>query len=141
MTMKRSVCVKRSRFVPSKKSNIKHAIEAFCRSSDLETHQDSQDWFLRNKDWLECEIKEQAKYLVDSSESPGVRYLDYLESRGMHLNRESKVVILRLFGWTLEQVGERFDVTRERIRQIEAKALRKLKHPSRSRKLRSFLDQ
>ncbi|MBU0669699.1 MAG: hypothetical protein KKG32_06485, partial [Alphaproteobacteria bacterium] len=42
---------------------------------------------------------------------------------------------------TLEEVGKQFDVTRERIRQIEAKALRKLKHPSRSRKMRSFLDQ
>ena len=42
---------------------------------------------------------------------------------------------------TLEEVGQNFTVTRERIRQIEAKALRKLKHPSRSRKLRSFLDQ
>ena len=41
---------------------------------------------------------------------------------------------------TLEQVGQQFSVTRERIRQIEAKALRKLKHPSRSRVLRSFLD-
>ena len=41
---------------------------------------------------------------------------------------------------TLEEVGQQFKVTRERIRQIEAKALRKLKHPSRSRKLRSFLD-
>ena len=40
----------------------------------------------------------------------------------------------------LEDVGQQFSVTRERIRQIEAKALRKLKHPSRSRKLRSFLD-
>ena len=42
---------------------------------------------------------------------------------------------------TLEEVGQKFSVTRERIRQIEAKALRKLKHPSRSRKIRSFLDQ
>jgi hypothetical protein len=41
---------------------------------------------------------------------------------------------------TLEEVGQQFSVTRERIRQIEAKALCKLKHPSRSRKLRSFLD-
>ena len=60
---------------------------------------------------------------------------------------EKEAQILRLrFGigeegeHTLEEVGQRFDVTRERIRQIEAKALRKLKHPSRSRKLRSFLD-
>ena len=42
---------------------------------------------------------------------------------------------------TLEEVGQQFSVTRERIRQIEAKALLKLEHPSRSRKLRSFLDQ
>ncbi len=41
---------------------------------------------------------------------------------------------------TLEEVGQQFSVTRARIRQIQAKALRKLKHPSRSRKLRSFLD-
>jgi DNA-directed RNA polymerase sigma subunit (sigma70/sigma32) len=42
---------------------------------------------------------------------------------------------------TFEEVGQQFSVTRERIRQIGAKALRKLKHPSRSRKMRSFLDQ
>ena len=41
---------------------------------------------------------------------------------------------------TLEEVGKEFNVTRERIRQIEAKALRKLRHPSRSKKLRDFLD-
>jgi len=41
---------------------------------------------------------------------------------------------------TLEEVGENFQVTRERIRQIEAKALRKMRHPSRSRRLRAFLD-
>jgi len=42
---------------------------------------------------------------------------------------------------TLEEVGKQFDVTRELIRQIEAKALRKLRHPSRSERLKSFLDQ
>ena len=41
---------------------------------------------------------------------------------------------------TLEEVGKQFDVTRERIRQIEAKALRKMRHPTRSEKLRSYLD-
>ena len=41
---------------------------------------------------------------------------------------------------TLEEVGKEFNVTRERIRQIEAKALRKLRHPSRSRKLKDYLD-
>ena len=60
--------------------------------------------------------------------------------------REAKVLCMR-FGietttdHTLEEVGKQFDVTRERIRQIEAKALRKLRHPSRSERLRSFLDQ
>ena len=60
--------------------------------------------------------------------------------------REAKVLRMR-FGidmntdHTLEEVGKQFDVTRERIRQIEAKALRKLRHPSRSEQLRSFLDE
>ena len=59
--------------------------------------------------------------------------------------REAKVLRMR-FGiemttdHTLEEVGKQFDVTRERIRQIEAKALRKLRHPSRSEKLKSFLE-
>ena len=60
--------------------------------------------------------------------------------------REERILRMR-FGigtktdHTLEQVGQQFSVTRERIRQIEAKALRKLKHPSRARELRSFLEQ
>jgi RNA polymerase primary sigma factor len=60
--------------------------------------------------------------------------------------REAKVLRMR-FGidmntdHTLEEVGKQFDVTRERIRQIEAKALRKLRHPTRSDYLRSFLDE
>lgn len=68
--------------------------------------------------------------------------LDILESL---TPREAKVLRMR-FGidmntdHTLEEVGKQFDVTRERIRQIEAKALRKLRHPSRSEKLRSFLE-
>ena len=59
--------------------------------------------------------------------------------------REKKVLELR-FGLedgrnrTLEEVGKEFNVTRERIRQIEAKALRKLRHPSRSKRLKDFLD-
>ena len=59
--------------------------------------------------------------------------------------REARVLSLR-YGLedgnpkTLEEVGKEFNVTRERIRQIEAKALRKLRHPSRSKKLRDFLD-
>jgi RNA polymerase primary sigma factor len=60
-------------------------------------------------------------------------------------DRERRVLLLR-FGLedgrarTLEEVGKEFNVTRERIRQIEAKALRKLRHPSRSRKLKDYLE-
>ncbi|MGN1033892.1 MAG: sigma-70 family RNA polymerase sigma factor, partial [Intestinibacter sp.] len=71
---------------------------------------------------------------------------DQIEEVLASLNeREQKVLKLR-FGLedgrarTLEEVGKEFDVTRERIRQIEAKALRKLRHPSRSKKLRDYLD-
>ncbi|EQD23933.1 MAG: hypothetical protein D084_Lepto4C00663G0003, partial [Leptospirillum sp. Group IV 'UBA BS'] len=77
-----------------------------------------------------------------------VRY-DLVKKIGQALSsltdREEKVIRLR-FGigestdHTLEEVGQDFDVTRERIRQIEAKALRKLRHPSRSNHLKSFLD-
>ena len=67
------------------------------------------------------------------------------EVLGTLTDREAKVLKLR-FGLedgksrTLEEVGQRFEVTRERIRQIEAKALRKLRHPSRSKKVKDFLD-
>ena len=62
------------------------------------------------------------------------------------LTRREAAVLRMRFGigmtteYTLEEIGKQFDVTRERIRQIEAKALRKLRHPSHSRKLRSFFD-
>ena len=72
----------------------------------------------------------------------------YSGGDGLRLADGAKERVLRMrFGigmntdHTLEEVGQQFSVTRERIRQIEAKALRKLKHPSRSRKMRSFLDQ
>jgi RNA polymerase primary sigma factor len=70
---------------------------------------------------------------------------ELLKVLGTLTDREQKVLRLR-FGLddgrtrTLEEVGKEFNVTRERIRQIEAKALRKLRHPSRSKKLRDFLD-
>ena len=81
---------------------------------------------------------------VDFATMEGLRQIvkDVLESL---TPREAKVLRMR-FGidmntdHTLEEVGKQFDVTRERIRQIEAKALRKLRHPSRSENLRSFLD-
>jgi RNA polymerase primary sigma factor len=81
---------------------------------------------------------------VESATAEGLREATTSVLEGLTA-RESKVLRMR-FGidmntdHTLEEVGKQFDVTRERIRQIEAKALRKLRHPSRSETLRSFLD-
>ena len=81
---------------------------------------------------------------ADSATSQGLRESTQNVLAGL-TPREAKVLRMR-FGiemntdHTLEEVGKQFDVTRERIRQIEAKALRKLRHPSRSEQLRSFLD-
>ena len=81
---------------------------------------------------------------VDSATAEGLREATQEVLEGLTA-REAKVLRMR-FGidmntdHTLEEVGKQFDVTRERIRQIEAKALRKLRHPSRSEQLRSFLD-
>ncbi|MDA9300802.1 RNA polymerase sigma factor RpoD, partial [bacterium] len=82
---------------------------------------------------------------VDSSIEEGLREATK-DVLGSLTQREAKVLRMR-FGidmntdHTLEEVGKQFDVTRERIRQIEAKALRKLRHPTRSDHLRSFLDE
>jgi len=81
---------------------------------------------------------------IDEATISGLREATHFVLAGL-TPREAKVLRMR-FGidmntdHTLEEVGKQFDVTRERIRQIEAKALRKLRHPSRSDKLRSFLD-
>ena len=82
---------------------------------------------------------------VDSATAFGLREATHNVLAGL-TPREAKVLRMR-FGidmntdHTLEEVGKQFDVTRERIRQIEAKALRKLRHPTRSDRLRSFLDE
>lgn len=82
---------------------------------------------------------------LDSATSESLRSATHEVLAGL-TTREAKVLRMR-FGidmntdHTLEEVGKQFDVTRERIRQIEAKALRKLRHPSRSEVLRSFLDE
>lgn len=84
--------------------------------------------------------KSEAKAPAERTDDPARMYL-----REMASPREERIVRMR-FGLgmnsehTLEEAGQQFSVTRERIRQIEAKAIRKLKHPSRSRVLRSFLD-
>jgi RNA polymerase primary sigma factor len=81
---------------------------------------------------------------VDSASVEGLKEATQMVLSGL-TPREAKVLRMR-FGidmntdHTLEEVGKQFDVTRERIRQIEAKALRKLRHPSRSEQLRSFLE-
>lgn len=82
---------------------------------------------------------------IDSATAEGLKEATREVLSGLTA-REAKVLRMR-FGidmntdHTLEEVGKQFDVTRERIRQIEAKALRKLRHPSRSEQLRSFLDE
>ena len=82
---------------------------------------------------------------IDTATSQGLKESTRMVLAGLTA-REAKVLRMR-FGiemntdHTLEEVGKQFDVTRERIRQIEAKALRKLRHPSRSDHLRSFLDE
>ena len=82
---------------------------------------------------------------IDAATGEGLRETTHSVLAGL-TPREAKVLRMR-FGidmntdHTLEEVGKQFDVTRERIRQIEAKALRKLRHPSRSEQLRSFLDE
>ncbi len=87
---------------------------------------------------------QQAISPIDQATMQGLRESTQNMLSGL-TSREAKVLRMR-FGidmntdHTLEEVGKQFDVTRERIRQIEAKALRKLRHPSRSEKLRSFLD-
>ena len=81
---------------------------------------------------------------IESATSEGLREATQDVLEGLTA-REAKVLRMR-FGidmntdHTLEEVGKQFDVTRERIRQIEAKALRKLRHPTRSDQLRSFLE-
>jgi RNA polymerase primary sigma factor len=91
-------------------------------------------------------------FVEDKNSSPpheiaeGVLLKDKIYEVLAELNdREKRIIVLR-FGlesgatMTLEEVGREFNVTRERIRQIEAKALRKLRHPSRSRKLKDYLE-
>ena len=86
----------------------------------------------------------QAQSPVDTATGEGLREATRNVLAGLTA-REAKVLRMR-FGiemntdHTLEEVGKQFDVTRERIRQIEAKALRKLRHPSRSDHLRGFID-
>jgi len=109
---------------------------------------DHADTFLAAKDsgtTLTRKVLERyAESPVDSATFEGLGEATR-EILGSLTPREAKVLRMR-FGidmntdHTLEEVGKQFDVTRERIRQIEAKALRKLRHPSRSEQLRSFLE-
>ena len=94
------------------------------------------------RDWADIdEIPDILKNALIAIEAVSYTHLDVYKRQP----REEKVVRLR-FGLddgkarTLEEVGREFNVTRERIRQIEAKALRKLRHPSRSKKLKDFLE-
>ncbi len=108
----------------------------------LSASNDADDDDSRIKDTI---VDKNAELPIDAATSQGLREAvsDMLETLSP---REAKVLCMR-FGikmntdHTLEEVGKQFDVTRERIRQIEAKALRKLRHPSRAEHLTSFLDE
>ena len=95
-------------------------------------------------DWLvDKDQQTQEAVLVEEDELSKRRSL-LVEAMGRLNEREQHILTERRLTenpQTLEELSQVYDVSRERIRQIEAKALRKLKHPSRSRKLRSFLDQ
>jgi len=78
---------------------------------------------------------------LDVSARTGAIKLNFPDLEVWEMNETCALDIADRGGTTLEEVGAIMNLTRERIRQIEAKALRKLKHPSRSRKMRSFLDQ
>ena len=105
-----------------------------------------------DKEFEEDDERSLMKTLVDASqEAPDANILRTTTQRQLDsvlnsLDKREQRIVRLYFGLdgdeplTLEQIGAMMDLTRERIRQIEAKALRKLKHPSRSRKLRSFLE-
>ena len=99
-----------------------------------------------SNNFFEQDLKDSDKELFNSISKEFIRQKNHIELILDTLSyREKKVMQLR-FGLedgrsrTLEEVGDNFGVTRERIRQIEAKALRKLRHPSRSTTLRDFLN-
>ena len=114
----------------------------------------SKSWLITKKQERQAlriiHIVEEAGFSNGSGSTPPQKLLD--DSKAMIdevlltlTPREQRIIQLRFCledgtGRTLEQVGSEFNVTRERIRQIEAKALRKLRHPSRSRKLKDILD-
>ena len=89
---------------------------------------------------------EDRQVVYPADEAINVNLQEHTESVLKTLTPREEQIIKMRFGigdgseHTLEEVGQRFAVTSERIRQIEAKALRKLRHPSRSRKLRAFLE-
>ena len=121
-------------------TKIKNIIKISKEPISLETPVgDSEDAYI--KDFIENDKESSPADTVANSDLKD-RVREVLKTL---TPREEKVLKMR-FGidmstdHTLEEVGKQFDVTRERIRQIEAKALRKLRHPSRSEHLRSFLE-
>ncbi|TGD33406.1 RNA polymerase sigma factor RpoD, partial [Salmonella enterica subsp. enterica serovar Poona] len=108
--------------------------------SPRETHIGEDD----HSPLCDCILDTTLELPLDSATTESLRAATHDVLAGLTA-REAKVLRMRVgiglnSAHTLEEVGKQFDVTRERIRQIEAKALRKLRHPSRSEVLRSFLD-
>ena len=119
---------------------------AFSRGKKAQDRGDLNEAIREYRDAVDNDpSKSQYKEALDTATGEGLREATRSVLGGLTA-REAKVLRMR-FGidmntdHTLEEVGKQFDVTRERIRQIEAKALRKLRHPSRSEHLRSFLDE
>ena len=91
-----------------------------------------------------CSIKRKKKQVLNNCSLFFSRIFDFLQKRALRIRQNvrkyNQMRQTDVYKRQLEEVGKEFNVTRERIRQIEAKALRKLRHPSRSRKLKDYLD-
>jgi RNA polymerase sigma factor (sigma-70 family) len=137
-------------YTPHLSVKLIYRLDRFGRGGDHRAFNDSGYAAVRfteaNENWNRQHFIEDANVLspIDAALDEGLSEATREILSGL-TPREAKVLRMR-FGidmntdHTLEEVGKQFDVTRERIRQIEAKALRKLRHPSRSERLRSFLD-
>lgn len=100
------------------------SFESIGPDLELEGRLQQRRLLLSDLNHLKMRIEEHGKFLLDPRHRAAIDYLEFLENSGVHLNKGRRVILLRLFGWTLEEIGAQFSVTRERIRQIESKELK-----------------